>query len=159
MRVIKLSSITAVLIFLLTVVSTSSTIAEATRKGEVTIEAPWARASIGISRPAAAYLTLRNEGSEPDVLTSVKTSVSGTAEVHEMTITDGIARMRQVGEVEIPAGGEVVLKPGGLHVMLMKLKRPLKEGEKFTMTFIFANVGPIDVTVPVQGIGASGPAK
>lgn len=159
MRMPKLPSIDAALILFLTAVSTSPAIAETVRKGEVTIEASWARASIGTSRPAAAYLTIRNEGSEPAVLTSVKTSVSELAEVHETTMTDGIARMGPAGAVEIPAGSEVVLKPGGRHVMLMNLKQPLKEGEKFTLTLTFKGAGPIDVSVPVLGIGASGPVQ
>ena len=133
--------------------------ADTVRKGNMAIVAPWARASIGTSRPAAAYLTILNEGSKPDVLVSATTSVSGMAEVHQMTMTDGIARMEPAGAVDIPAGREVALKPGGLHVMLMKLKQPLKEGEKFTLILIFENAGPVGVSVPVLGIGASGPAK
>lgn len=159
MRIPKLPSIAAALALLLSAVSTSAAVAETVRKGEVTIEASWARASIGTSRPAAAYLTIRNEGSEEEVLAGIKSSVSAMAEVHEMTMTDGIARMGPVGALEIPAGGEMVLKPGGRHVMLMKLKQPLKEGKKFTLTMIFENVGPVDVSVPVLGIGASGPAQ
>lgn len=159
MSISKFLPIVAASTLLLTAISMSPGIAETVRKGEIAIDDVWARASIGASRPAAAYLTIRNEGSEPEVLARIESSVSAMAEVHEMTMTDGIARMGPAGAVQIPAGTEVVLKPGGLHVMLMKLKLPLKEGEKFTLTLIFENAGPVDISVPVLGIGASGPAQ
>jgi copper(I)-binding protein len=155
----KSLTVGAALTLLLAAVSTSSTFAETVQKGEVTIEAPWARASIGTARPAVAYLTIRNGGSQTEKLTSVKASISGMAEVHKSTLTDGVARMGPVGGLEIPAGTEVKLKPGGLHIMLMKLKYPLKEGKKFTLALIFKGAKSIDVSVPILGIGASGPAK
>ncbi len=147
------------LTFLMAVGFTSPAVPDTARNDEVIVEAAWARASIGTSRPSAAYLTIRNEGDETDVLTSLKASVSEVAEVHAMTMTDGVARMGPAGAVKLPAGHEVVLKPGGLHVMLMNLKQPLKEGEKFTLTLTFKGAGPIDVSVPVLGIGASGPVQ
>lgn len=159
MSSIKLLAVVVALTFFVAVGFTSPAVAGTVRKGEIAIEKSWARASVGVSRPTAAYLTIRNEGSKPDVLVSVTTSVSGVAEVHQMTMTDGIARMGPAGAVEIPAGREVALKPGGLHVMLMKLKQPLNEGETFTLTLAFKGVGPVDVPVPVLRIGASGPAQ
>jgi hypothetical protein len=159
MSISKFLSAVAALTLLLTAISMSTAVAEAVRKGDMTIDAVWARASIGTSRPAAAYLTIRNEGSEEEVLARIKSSVSAMAEVHETTMTGGIARMGPAGALKIAAGGEMVLKPGGRHVMLMKLKQPLKEGKKFTLTLIFENAGPVDISVPVLGIGASGPAQ
>lgn len=123
----------------------------------ISVETPWARASIGTSRPAAAYLTIRNNGSESDVLLGVETAVAGIAEVHEVVMTDGVARMGPVGQIPIGAGDTIELKPGGLHVMLMKLSKPLKKGENFTMSLVFEKAGRLNVSVPVMGIGASEP--
>lgn len=142
------------LIALTTVSVLSSSIAQAS---DLLIEKPWARASIGISRPAAVYLTIQNNGVETDVLTMVKTPVAEMSEVHKSEVKDGIARMSPAGQVEIAAGSSINLEPGGLHIMLMKLKQPVKKGDSISMTLLFENAGPIDVVVPVCGIGASGP--
>lgn len=159
MSIPKFPRILAMIIMILAAASNSQAVAEPTRKGDLAIETPWARASIGVSRPAAAYLTIRNEGSKPEVLTGVSTSASKMAEVHEVTMVDGISRMGPAGAITIPAGSEVSLKPGGLHVMMMKLKQPLEKGESLDLTLTFKNTGPVEVLVPILGIGASGPGE
>ncbi len=133
--------------------------AEPTRVGNLVIETPWARASIGMSRPAAAYVTIRNEGQTADILTGIETTVSAMPEVHRMEIKDGVSTMGPVGPLEIPANGSVTLAPGGLHVMLMKLQQPLTKGGQFSMTLIFKNAGRVDVSVPIYSVGASGPEQ
>lgn len=147
------------LTFLVTVGFSSPTVADTVRKDQVIVEGAWARASIGTSRPSAAYLTILNEGDKADVLTGLKTSVSEVAEVHEMTIANGVARMGPAGTVEIPGRNKVELKPGGLHIMLMKLHQPLREGTFFSLTLTFERAGALELTVPVLAIGASGPGE
>lgn len=159
MNVVKITSIGTALSLLLLAMMTVQAGADIVRKGDVIIEAPWARASIGISRPAAAYLSIRNEGREPVILTGVSTPVSKMAEIHESTMSNGIARMGPAGDVVVPAGSEVLLKPGGLHIMMMKLKQPLKKGENFPMILTFKDIGSINISLPVFGVGASGPDK
>ena len=129
--------------------------AETVRVGDLVIETPWARASIGTSRPTAAYLTIRNEGGGPDVLTGIETPVAIMAEVHKMEMKDGVSKMGPAGPIEIPSGGSVRLAPGGLHVMLMKLRQPLQKGEHFVMALIFKKAGRVEVNVPIQGVGAT----
>lgn len=126
-------------------------------RGYISVERPWARASIGTSRPAAAYLTIRNNGRVADVLLGIETAAAGMTEIHEVVMTDGVARMGLVGQIPVGAGDTIELKPGGLHAMLMKLQKPLKKGENFTMSLIFKKAGRVDVAVPVMGVGASGP--
>lgn len=140
-------------------VSASYAVAEPVRKDAMVVEAPWARASIVTSLPSAAYLTIHNEGTSGDVLIGIQTSVAGKADVHTMTMTDGVARMGVAGAVEIPAGNKVELKPGGMHIMLMKLAQPLEKGKSFSMTLRFEKAGNITLTVPVLGIGATGPGE
>lgn len=152
LRVLSWALLSVVFIFSALPVS-----ADSMRVGDLVIESPWARASIGTSRPAAAYMTIRNVGKSADVLLEVETSVSGMSEVHKMEMKDGVATMGPVGPIEIPAGAVVELAPGGLHVMLMKLQKPLKNGEGFSMTLVFEKAGRIDMAVPIYGIGASGP--
>lgn len=125
---------------------------------DVAVEGAWSRASIGTSRPGVAYMTLRNEGTEPVVVTGLRTDLAGMPMIHT-TSTDaqGVTRMSHMEEVEIAAGEAVSLEPGGLHVMLMDLQRPMVEGESYTLSLDFADGAEVSVDVPILGIAARGP--
>ena len=133
--------------------------AEPVRQGDLEVDAAWARASIGTSRPGAAYFTVRNLGDEADRLTGLSSPVSAMPMLHETTLSEGVSRMAHVEAAEIPAGGELTLEPGDMHVMLMELTTPLKEGATFPLTLTFEAGGEITVEVPVFGPGATGPAE
>ena len=133
--------------------------AEPVRQGDLEVDAAWARASIGTSRPGAAYFTVRNLGDEADRLTGLSSPVSAMPMLHETTLSEGVSRMAHVEAAEIPAGGELTLESGGMHVMLMELTTPLKEGATFPLTLTFESGGEITVEVPVFGPGATGPAE
>ena len=125
---------------------------------DVAVERAWARASIGTARPGAAYMTIRNGGDEPVVLTGLATDLAMMPEIHRTVTTgQGVSSMEPVGEITIAAGASLRLEPGGLHAMLMKLKRPMKEGESFRLILIFADGGEVAVEVPILGIAARGP--
>ena len=131
---------------------------DAARAPQIAVEQPWARASIGTSRPGGAYLTLRNEGGVAVSLTGLRADISAMASIHEtQTNGDGVSSMAPAGDIEIPVGGAVALEPGGYHAMLMKLQSPLVEGETFPMTLLFSDGTELEVTVPVLGVGARGP--
>ena len=125
--------------------------------GAIRIEQPWARASIIASRPAAAYLTVINESEEPVRIIGFEAPVANQAEPHRMVAEDGRMTMRPAGVLDVPAGERVVFEPGGLHLMLMGLAEPLREGETFPLTLRLEDGAPVTVTVPVLGIGAKGP--
>src|SRR3546814_4415825 len=94
------------------------------------LEQAWARASIGTSRPAAAFVTVINTSNHAVTLTGLTSSVAGMVEVHE-TVKDGtIMKMAPAGPIEIPAGGRLEMEPGGYHIMLMALKRAVKKGDR-----------------------------
>lgn len=100
---------------------------------------------------SAAYMVIRNTGSEPDKLIAASTDVAKTVELHTVVEEGGMMRMRQVeGGIEIPANGEVVLKPGGFHVMLIGLTRDLNAGDKVQLTLTFEKAGQIPVTAEVR---------
>jgi len=131
--------------------------ADSTRVNDLVIDSPWARASIGTSRPAAAYMTIRNEGTESDTLLAVSTPLSGMAEVHATSTKNGVMSMGPAGPVEIQGGGNVLLAPGGLHIMMMKLKKALIKGKTVEITLAFKRSGKITVTAPIYGPGATRP--
>ncbi|MBI3505441.1 MAG: copper chaperone PCu(A)C [Proteobacteria bacterium] len=123
----------------------------------IKVETAWARASAGEARTGSAYLTLHNMGNEPDRLLSVSTPVAGKAELHNHIMVGNVAQMRPVDAIEVSPGSPTVLQPGGLHVMLLDLKAPLKAGQSFPVTLTFARAGKIEATVAVQGLRAPAP--
>jgi hypothetical protein len=124
--------------------------------GQPKIENAWARATPGKAENGAAYLTIVSP--VPDKLTGVSTPDAKAAELHEMTMEGGVMKMRPLANgVDLPAGKPVTLKPGGMHIMLMGLKQPLKKGESFPMTLTFEKAGTREVQVAVEGPGAMGP--
>lgn len=127
------------------------------RLGDLRIEQPWARASIGQAKTGAAYLTLNNGGEAVDRLLSVATPAAKRAGLHTHLMDAGVMKMRPVEAIEVAPGAPTVLRPGGLHVMLMGLAAPLMEGESFPLTLTFEQAGAVEVEVRIQGIGAMEP--
>jgi copper(I)-binding protein len=123
--------------------------------GELRIMHPWARASAGHGNTGAAFMTIANTGGADDKLVSAATANAKKTEVHETTMVDGVMKMRMLmGGLAIPAGTEVLLKPMGLHVMLMGVTEKLVEGETLVLTLTFEQAGSVDVAVPIAGPGA-----
>ncbi len=125
---------------------------------DVVVENPWARAAIGTTRPGAAYLIVRNTGTEAVTLTGIATPLAMMAEIHRSTLSaDGVSSMAPAGEIPIAPGDSVALEPGGLHAMLMMLQGPMAEGGTFPLTLTFDDGGKIAVEVPIRGVAARGP--
>ena len=125
---------------------------------DVVVEDAWARASIGVNRPGAAYMTIRNTGDEAVTLTGIRTDLAMMPDIHRTsTNAEGVSSMARADEIEIAPGATVSLEPGGLHAMLMRLQRPMVEGENFSMTLDFSDGSEITVEIPILGITARGP--
>lgn len=112
-----------------------------------------ARVPVPAGANGAAYMTLSNGSDTDDHLVSVATDIAETAEVHQTTTEDGSMSMQQVDSVEIPAGGETVLEPGGLHVMLIGVTGELTEGDTVDLTLTFDNAGEQTVSAEVVPLG------
>lgn len=127
------------------------------RAGALLIEHPWARATAPAQKVGAAYLTMRNEGSEPDRLVAARTPIVPMVELHTHEIdAQGVARMRQVEVIDVPPGATVELAPGGLHLMLMGLSEPLVDGARFPVTLQFERAGEVEVEMQVEPPGSGG---
>lgn len=121
------------------------------KKGDLLVHHPWARPTADTAQNAAVYATLRNGGSQPDTLLAVKTPIAPRIELHNTLNEDGIMKMRPMtAGVEIPAGGEVKLEPGGMHVMVLGITAPLKENARHPITFVFKNAGEIAGEIAVE---------
>jgi len=130
-------------------------LAAAAMASEVMVMNAYARASAtAVAKSGAVYLTIMNHGSEADRLIGVSTDVARLAHIHQTVEENGVASMRAVDELEIPGHGEQALAPGGLHVMLFDLRKPLKEGSHFKITLEFERNGEVVVDVPVGGVAA-----
>lgn len=126
------------------------------QSGDLKIENTRARATPPGAKVAGGYMLIRNGGDTTDRLVGGTTPAAERLEVHEMAIRDGIMKMRPLSDgLEIPAGGEVALKPGGYHIMLIGLKEQLKEGAEVPATLTFARAGSVDVMLNVVPIGST----
>lgn len=110
--------------------------------------------TVGPSAPGqpngAAYLTIENTGSEADRLIGLETPVAAASEIHEMSEAGGVMTMRKLGEVEIAPGTPVIFQKGGLHIMLIGLKSPLRAGEAVPLTLTFEKAGTITLDLAIE---------
>lgn len=126
------------------------------KAGSIDIADPWSRATPKGATVAAGYMKITNNGATPDRLMSGSSDAAASFEVHEMTMENGVARMRPVkGGLEIKPGESVDLKPGSFHLMLMGLKQPLSPGDHIKGTLVFEKAGSIPVEFDVRAMGAS----
>jgi periplasmic copper chaperone A len=115
---------------------------------EIRLDDAWARPTRG-EAPGAVYLTIENKGAADDRLVGAFTDHAAMAMVHQNELVDGVARMRMAGEINVPAGDEINMVPGGTHIMLEGLRAPLKTGDRFDLVLKFRNSGDRRVEVVV----------
>ena len=127
--------------------------------GSIDIADPWSRVTPKGASVAAGYMKITNKGTTADRLISGSSDIAPTFEVHEMSMDNGVAKMRPIkGGLEIKAGETVELKPGSFHIMFVGLKKPLAAGEHISATLVFEKAGAINVEYDVLAMGAA-PAK
>jgi copper(I)-binding protein len=148
---------TGCLLLGLTLAATAAS-AEDIQVGSLKISAPWARATPKSATVGGGYLTITNTGTAPDWLTGGSSSVSRAVEVHQMSMSGNVMKMRQLaGGVEIKPGETVELEPGGTHLMFVGLKQQLAQGQHFKATLTFEKAGKVDVDIAIAGIGSTAP--
>lgn len=135
----------------------------------ITVTGQWARTSPSATDMGAAYLTINSDADDTLQSVAVDASVAAMAQIHEMvpvengmstgstmagspstTMNSSAMTMKEVDHIDVKAGMALELKPGGYHIMLMKLVKPLVTGETFSITLTFAKAGAIVVDVPVR---------
>ncbi|MCS3742961.1 copper chaperone PCu(A)C [Rhizobium sp. BK661] len=140
--------------FLVAALFATAVAAQSVKAGDIEIGHPHARAMVPGARVGGGYLVLTNTGSTDDRLISITTERAATAEVHQMSIANGVMTMRPVVDgLTIPAGKTVELKPGAYHVMFMDVAKPFKEGETIKATLTFEKAGSVDVEFTVGNAG------
>jgi copper(I)-binding protein len=118
------------------------------------VEPGWVRLVPPVVQDTAAYLALENRGKTPLRLVGAETPVAKRVSLHrdyqERRGGQVVLGMRPLPYVEIPPGGRVAFRPGGYHLMLEGLKRPLKAGEKVELTLLFQGGLKVKVNLPVE---------
>ena len=129
------------------------------KAGDLAIDHPSSRPTPPGAKVGVGYVSIRNDGTEPDRLVGGSATVAGRFEVHASTVEDGVARMRRVEDgVVLEPGTTVTLASGGTHVMLLDLKEPIVKGQSFDGTLVFEHAGTVPVRFSVEGFGAAASA-
>jgi copper(I)-binding protein len=127
--------ITRILLLLFTLVALPA--CAGTAADEVTVIDPWAREVPPVMSTSAGFLSLKNTGSVEHKLISASSDGAGMVELHTHINNNGVMQMRPVEDIPVAAGATTELKPGGLHIMLMMLNKPLVAGEHVNITLTF----------------------
>lgn len=131
--------------------SVNLALAHGYKLGNLEIKHPWAKATVAGQPVAGGFMKIVNNGTEPDRLLTITSSVSDMIQVHEMKVEDGVMKMGEVPDgLEIAPGATVELRPGGLHVMFMGIQAPFKEGESVKAVLTFEKAGTIEVEFKVD---------
>ena len=115
---------------------------------QVSISSPWARSTVPGQMGTGAFMTIVSK--EGGRLVGAASPVAGVVELHEMSMENNVMKMRPITGLDLPAGREIQLKPGGHHVMLLDLKRPLKAGDKVKIELRLETRDGKRVTQPVE---------
>ena len=126
--------------------------------GDLQIGHPWTRETPGGAKIAGGYLSVTNNGKEADRLIGGSFEASERLEVHEMKMEGDVMKMRPLADgIDIKPGETIKLAPGGVHLMFLDLKRPLKKDDMVKGQLQFQKAGKVDVEFKVDAIGASAP--
>ena len=153
---LKRTSISAAILVLMTSVSLP---AEYTL-GSLEIRTPWTRETPKGATIGGGYVEIKNSGAVADRLLGGSVSVAKLFEIHQTTMDNGVAKMRQVTTgVEIGPGQTLKFEPGSSHLMFVNLTGPLHAGEKVHGTLQFEHAGTIEIDYAVLGMGAKSPGQ
>lgn len=132
-------------------------LAPAWAQAQTTVSDPWVRGTVAQQKATGMFATLTSAGGGR--LVSVSSPLAGVVEIHEMTMSGDVMRMRPLAALELPPGQPVELKPGGVHVMLMDLKQPVGAGQSVPLTLVVEGRDgrreTIEVQAPVRPLGAA----
>lgn len=127
-----------------------SVMAQEASAGELSIKRAWSRVAPPGAPVLGGYLSITNDGAQPDRLIAVSSTISDNVQIHMSSVNDGVATMRRVTDgVAIPSGETVEFEPGELHLMLLNPKSRPGEGEKIPLTLTFENAGRLDIELVV----------
>ncbi len=127
-------------------------------QSSVKVEDAWVRGTVAQQKATGAFMRLTAQRDAR--LVAASSPVAGVVEIHEMSMEQGVMKMRAVPGLDLPAGKTVELKPGGYHVMLMDLKAPVAADQQVLLTLVFEPQGgqreQVELKVPARALNAAG---
>ena len=117
---------------------------------DIFISKAWVQAMPPSQTTTAAYFTVINNSQKEAVLVSASSDIAATAEIHQMSDMKGMMNMAMVSNIHVPAMGKISLQPGGYHIMLINLKKPVKKGDMVALTLHFQDGTSIIVNAEVK---------
>lgn len=118
----------------------------------LSVEQGYIRETIPGTKISAAYFTVKNVGKTDRTVVGVSSKFSPRLELHQHLMQDGMMKMRQIDKINVPAGGETVLQPSGLHIMIFELDNPLKSGKTQQLTLHMKNGDMLKIELPVKSL-------
>jgi periplasmic copper chaperone A len=132
------------------VLAAASLAAAAGASAQVTVTDPWVRGTVTGQKATGAFMQLQSPADA--ALVAASSPVAKIVEIHEMKMEGGMMKMNAVDKVALPAGKPIALKPGGYHVMLMDLVKPLKDGDAVPLQLTFEDKAGKKQTVEVKAV-------
>ncbi|ACO03664.1 MAG TPA: copper chaperone PCu(A)C [Persephonella sp.] len=117
---------------------------------EILIKDPWVRAVPPTMNMTAGYMVIENKGDQDDYLIGIESDISKMADLHVTVEENNVVKMKHIKKLKIPARSKVELKPGGYHIMFMKLNKKLLPGKKARIILIFEKSGKKVVEAEVK---------
>ena len=146
----RVASLATILVAAMAMVATGAADPREARVGRIVISDAWARPTAAGMPMGVAYFIVRNTGPAADAIVSASTPAAARVEFHQTTIADGMARMRPLREIAVPAGATVAIEPGGIHLMLVDLAAPLAAGTRVPLTLVFRHAGKAELGLTVE---------
>lgn len=117
---------------------------------DITITEPWVREGPPTARVLGGFMTISNGSDKDDALVSASSPDFERIEMHKTEMVDGMGKMIPQERIVVPAGGQVILKPGSYHLMLMMARRPLKAGDTVKLEATFSSGRQMNIDMPVK---------
>jgi hypothetical protein len=124
--------------------------ADDVRAGTIVVSEGWTRPTAAGMSMGVAYFLVRNDGAADDAIVSASSPAAARVEMHQTTLADGMARMRPLKKIAVPAKGRVAVSPGGIHLMLVDLAKPLTAGTRVPLILQFRNAGRVEIRLAVE---------
>ena len=140
----------AALVTLLLAVALPAADSNSISKGFIVISGAWTRPTAAGMPMGVAYFVVQNQGASADAIVAASTPAAAHVEFHQTTLSDGMARMRPLQRIDVPAQGTVAVTPGGIHLMLVDLKGPLVAGSHVPLELEFGVAGKVTIRLAVE---------
>jgi copper(I)-binding protein len=122
-------------------------------RGALQLSHGHARATAPGQTSAAVYLTIANSGSAGDQLTKIESPAAASADLHTMSMTGGMMKMRAVDSLALAPASTVAMAPGdGYHIMLTELRKPLVAGQTIPLILTFKKAGVVKTVVTIDAL-------